>query len=110
PGPAAAVPLHPAYVHPDMPKELGIAFAAGTLPASLTFDLPEGGDVERDFTMIAGTRIAGRVTGPGGEPVAGATVRVGSLTYSSPATPVAVTDATGAFVIERVAGIGTSKL
>lgn len=110
PGPAAAVPLHPSYVHPDTPKELGTALGAGTLPASLTFDLPEGGDVVRDFTMVAGTRIAGRVTGASGEPVAGATVRADAARYGSPPTPVAVTDAAGAFAIDRVAGLGASKV
>jgi len=110
PGPAAAVPLHPAYIHPDTPKRLGTALADGTLPASLTFELPEGGDLVRDFTMVAGARVAGRVLGPSGEAVAGATVRIDAATSSSPPTAVAVTDAAGAFVIESVAGIGKSKL
>lgn len=109
PGVAAVVPSHSGYVHPGAPMDLSEAMWRKTVPPGLLLDLPAGGDVARDFHLVAGTRVAGRVIGPDGKGVAGADVRFDSR-YGRAPTPVAVSGADGAFVLARVSGPGTSKL
>ena len=106
----ALQPLHPGYAHPATVRELGNALRQGTVADALVVDLSAGGSFERDLHVLPGTRVAGRVLGPGGNPVAGARVDVDTGAYSTPLLATALTDADGTFVLPRVGGRGDAVL
>ncbi len=102
-----------AFRFQGVPAALALRLSAAA-PGRLTgrsapFDLAPGGKAASvDILLPRGGTIRGRITGPGGAPVAGAKVRVGSWSFSGGSSPSAadlgrrveaITDGAGEYVL-----------
>ncbi len=69
--------------HPDQPPWSAQALQKGLAPESLVVELPESGEVIRDFALPAGAVVEGRVVDRDGNPLAGAMLHAGPTGFQS---------------------------
>jgi hypothetical protein len=90
----------PGWVQPEWPVPEPDAERAGELPPSLLVEIPDGGEVERDFTLRRGSVVEGTVRDAEGHPLAGYAVSLKVKDEYEPPAEGAPSDAEGRFRIE----------